>query len=117
MLFRSERTLLDGLKQPAYCGGFSEVAKAFSIKQQAINYQKLIDYAIKLDIGSVNRRLGYLMELYGMGEPIYRDFLRTTLTSTYQLLDPDLPSEGHYIAKWRLRLNISQEELLAMRGT
>lgn len=112
-----ERTLLDGLKQPAYCGGFSEVAKGFSIKHQAIDPQKLIDYAIRLGVGAVNRRLGYLMELYNIGSRIHWEFLRTTLTATYQLLDPELPAEGHHIARWRLRLNIPQEELLAIRGT
>lgn len=112
-----ERTLIDGLKLPAYCGGFSEVAKGFSIKHQAIDPQKLIDYAIKLGVGAVNRRLGYLMELYNIGSRIHWEFLQTTLTPTYQLLDPELPAEGHHIAKWRLRLNIPQEELLAIRGT
>ena len=112
-----ERTLLDGLKKPAYCGGFSEVAKGFSMKHQAIDPQKLIDYAVKLGVGAVNRRLGYLMELYNIGSHIHWEFLQTTLTSTYQLLDPELPAEGRHIAKWRLRLNIPQEELLAIRGT
>lgn len=112
-----ERTLLDGLKQPAYCGGFSEVAKGFAIKHQVIDPQKLIDYAVKLGVGAVNRRLGYLMELYNIGLRIHWKFLQTTLTPTYQLLDPELPAEGHHIARWRLRLNIPQEELLAIRGT
>jgi len=112
-----ERTLLDGLKQPAYCGGFSEVAKGLSMKHQAIDPQKLIDYTIKLGVGAVNRRLGYLMELYNIGSRIHWDFLQTTLTHTYQLLDPELPAEGHHTARWRLRLNIPQEELLAIRGT
>jgi predicted transcriptional regulator of viral defense system len=112
-----ERTLLDGLRQPAYCGGFSEAAKGFSIKHQAIDPQKLIDYAVRLDVGAVIRRLGYLMELYQIGSRIHWQFLQTKLTSTYQLLDPELPAEGSYIARWRLRLNIPQEELLAIRGT
>lgn len=112
-----ERTLLDGLKLPAYCGGFSEVVKGFSIKHQAIDPQKIIDYAIKLSVGAVNRRLGYLMELYNIGSRIHWEFLQTTLTPTYSLLDPELPAEGHHIARWRLRLNIPQEELLAIRGT
>jgi predicted transcriptional regulator of viral defense system len=112
-----ERTLLDGLRQPAYCGGFSEVAKGFSIKHQTIDPQKLIDYAVRLDVGAVIRRLGYLMELYQVGSRIHWEFLQTKLTSTYQLLDPELPAEGPHIARWRLRLNIPQEELLAIRGT
>ncbi|HSW92977.1 MAG TPA: transcriptional regulator [Gammaproteobacteria bacterium] len=112
-----ERTLIDGLKLPAYCGGFSEVAKGFSIKHQAIDPQKIIDYAVKSGVGVVIRRLGYLMELYQIGSRIHWEFLQTKLTSTYQLLDPELPAEGHHIARWRLRLNIPQEELLAIRGT
>jgi predicted transcriptional regulator of viral defense system len=112
-----ERTLIDGLRQPSYCGGLSEVAKGFSIKHQAIDPQKLIDYAVKLDVGAVIRRLGYLMELYQIGARIHWEFLQTKLTSTYQLLDPELPAEGHHIARWRLRLNVPQEELLAIRGT
>ncbi len=112
-----ERTLLDGLKQPAYCGGFSEVAKGFSIKHEFLDPQKLIDYAIKLNVGAVNRRLGYLMELYNIGTRIHWEFLQTTLTETYQLLDPELSAEGRHTAKWRLRLNVPQEELLAIRKT
>jgi len=112
-----ERTLLDGLKQPDYCGGFSEVAKGFSIKHPLIDPQKIIDYAIKLKVGAVIRRLGYLMELYQIGSRIHWEFLQTKITSTYQLLDPALPAEGRHIAKWRLLLNIPPEELLAIRGT
>lgn len=112
-----ERTLLDGLRQPSYCGGFSETAKAFSIKHQIIDPQKLLDYAIKLNIGAVIRRLGYLMELYQIGSRIHWEFLQTKLTNTYQLLDPELPAQGRHLAKWRLTLNIPQEELLAIRET
>lgn len=112
-----ERTLLDGLKLPGYCGGMIEVAKAFSIKHDQINPQKIIDYAIRLNIGAVYRRLGYLMDLYQIGDQIHRDYLKTKLTNTYQLFDPDLSREGHHIMKWRLRLNISEDELVAIRGT
>ncbi|MBX9586647.1 MAG: transcriptional regulator [Gammaproteobacteria bacterium] len=112
-----ERTLIDGLKEPSYCGGFSEVAKAFLIKRQAIDPQKLIDYAMKLGVGAVIRRLGFLMELYKIGSRIHWEFLQTKLTNTYQLLDPELPPQGPYIAKWRLKVNITQEELLTIGET
>lgn len=112
-----ERTLLDGLRHPAYCGGMTEVAKAFSIKKNVINPDKLIEYAIQLNIGVVIRRLGYLMELYNIGSSLHWRFLQTKLTATYQLFDPELPAEGSHIAKWRLRLNMPEEELIAIRGT
>lgn len=112
-----ERTLIDGLKHPNYCGGMSEVAKAFSIKNDAIDSDKIITYALKLNVGAVIRRLGYIMELYKIGSDIHLELLKTKLTPTYQLFDPELPAEGRHIAKWRLNLNIPDEELLALRET
>ena len=70
-----------------------------------------------LNIGAVYRRLGYLMELYKIGDQIHWNYLKTKLTNTYQLFDPDLSRAGHHIAKWRLRLNISEDELITIRGT
>lgn len=87
-----------------------------SHQHAAIDPQKLVDYAIKLDVGAVISRLGYLMELYQIGLRIYWEYLQTKITPAYHLLDPDLPAEGHQgIAKWRLRLNIPEEELFAKR--
>jgi predicted transcriptional regulator of viral defense system len=76
-----------------------------------------MDYAVKMDVGVVFRRLGYLMEIYEIGLPIHQQFLQTQLTTTYNLLDPDLPAEGSYIAKWRLRLNVTTDELIKIRET
>lgn len=106
-----ERTLLDGLKQPSYCGGLTEVAKGFWIKRDSLNFKRLVDYALRLDIGAVIRRLGFLMELYEMNAAKEIERLHSKLTATYQLLDPELPAEGKFLSRWKLRLNISEEEL------
>ncbi len=111
-----ERTLLDGLKQPNYCGGITEVAKAFSMKREIIDPKKLTLYCLRLDIGAVIRRLGYIMELYQIGTSSEWDILLEKLTATYHLLDPHLPPEGHHVARWRLRLNVSEDELRALRS-
>lgn len=112
-----ERTLLDGLKQPKYCGGFIEVAKAFFIKRTQIDPKKIVEYATKLNIGSGIRRLGHLMETYGIGSEHDRSVLTKKLSATYHLLDPDLPADGNFYSKWKLRLNVSQEELNALGRT
>ena len=36
-----ERTVIDGLKQPEYCGGFSEVAKGYWMRRDAISSNRL----------------------------------------------------------------------------
>lgn len=112
-----ERTILDGLRRPDYCGGFTEVAKGFWMRQADINVRKLVDYALRLDVGAVIRRLGFLLETYGVQAQAQIKRLHRRLTATYLLLDPLLPPEGRYLARWRLRLNVSREEVQAVVGT
>jgi predicted transcriptional regulator of viral defense system len=112
-----ERTVVDGLKQPEHCGGVTEVAKGLSIRRTDVSAKKLVDYALRLGVGAVIRRLGYLMEAYGIGAPEELARLRENLTSTYNLLDPVLPPEGKFLARWRLRLNVSPEEVQAVVRT
>jgi predicted transcriptional regulator of viral defense system len=112
-----ERTLIDGLRQSEYCGGFSEVAKGFWMRQQDMDVKKLVEYALMLDIGALYRRLGYLLELFEMKETDQLELLRKKLTATYVRLDPMLPAEGKFIARWRLRINVSPEEIKAIIGT
>jgi predicted transcriptional regulator of viral defense system len=112
-----ERTVVDGLKQPEYCGGVTEVAKALWIRRADVSARKLVDYALRLGVGAVIRRLGYLMEAYGVGGPAQLERLRGHLTPTFSLLDPVLPPDGKFLARWRLRLNVSPEEIQAVVRT
>lgn len=112
-----ERTIVDGLKQPEHCGGLTEVAKGLSMRRAEVGAEKLVDYALRLGIGAVIRRLGFLMEALGIGAPAQLARLRASLTSTYNLLDPVLPPEGRFLARWRLRLNVSSQEIQAVVGT
>jgi predicted transcriptional regulator of viral defense system len=112
-----ERTILDGLRHPEYCGGITDVAKGLWMRHDDVCVAKLIDYAHRLDVGSIYRRLGYLLDLFGIGTDAERQSLRTALTATYVPLDPSLPSEGSHTAKWRLQLNIPAGELFAVRST
>ncbi|MBI2602205.1 MAG: transcriptional regulator [Deltaproteobacteria bacterium] len=112
-----ERTVLDGMKQPDYCGGIGEVAKGLWIKRTAIDIPKLIEYALKLESGAVYRRLGFLCSFYEIASEDSLKPLKSRLTSTYQLLDPSLPKEGPYTSSWKIQLNISEQELAALRNT
>ncbi len=112
-----ERTVIDGLKHPEYCGGVAEVAKGIWMRRRDVRAEVLAEYALRLGVGAVIRRVGYLMELYGVGGPEEIARLREKLTATYSLLDPVLPPEGTFLARWRLRLNVAPEELQAIMRT
>ena len=71
-----ERTIIDGLRQPADVGGITEVAKGLWMKRDDISVETLIGYAKRLDIGAVIRRLGYLLELYQLASPAILETLQ-----------------------------------------
>lgn len=112
-----ERTVIDGLHLPAYCGGITEVAKGLWMRRQDMKPGRLIDYALRLGVGAVVRRLGYLLDLYQIAAPEDLDRLRRSLTATYAVLDPMLPAEGPHVSSWRLRMNVASDELEAVRRT
>jgi len=112
-----ERTLIDGLLQPEYCGGIVEVAKGLWMRRADLKTSRLVEYALRLRVGSVIRRLGYLLELYDLSPALELERLRSALTVTYSVLDPIMPKEGGYTARWRLRLNVAAQELQAIRNT
>ena len=110
-----ERTIIDGLRHPAFVGGITEVAKGLWMKRDVLKVERLADYARRLGVGAVVRRLGYLLEHYGLADASALEPLRGMLTATYQRLDPLLPAEGAFLSRWRLQLNVTPEELDAAR--
>lgn len=112
-----ERTIIDGLKQSEYCGGFSEVARGFWMRRDAIDPRTLVDYALRLDIGAVIRRLGFLLETFDAGPPRELERLQDRLTASYEILDPLLPDEGKFLARWRLKVNVDRDEILSVVTT
>jgi predicted transcriptional regulator of viral defense system len=112
-----ERTILDGLRSPDYCGGLLEVAKGFRMRQDQLDPDRLVAYALRLGVGAVIRRLGFLLELWDVKAPKGLARLQRRLTTTYVRLDPGLPAEGRFLRRWRLRVNVTPEELQAAART
>jgi predicted transcriptional regulator of viral defense system len=112
-----ERTLVDCLRRPDLCGGYMEADTGAWMRRGELNVGKLVDYAVRLNIGSVISRTGYLLDSCRLGTESDRQKLAAFLTKTYHLLDPSLPAGGRYEAKWRLRLNVEQTEIEAARST
>src|SRR5882724_6087366 len=110
-----ERTIIDCLRRPEFAGGVTEIAKGLWMKRETINVERLVGYAVRLQVGAVSRRLGYLLEHYEMANDRELQPLRDQLTATYQRLDPLLLHEGAFISRWRLQLNVNAEELDAVR--
>src|SRR3972149_6328004 len=55
-----ERTLIDGITAPQYCGDFSEVLHAFKVHGPKLDLDRIIGYALKLDAATAKRLGGGL---------------------------------------------------------
>jgi predicted transcriptional regulator of viral defense system len=99
-----EKTLLDGLTSPEYCGDFNEVLYAFEQSLGVMQIQTIIEYALKLE-KTVAKRLGFVLEKMGVEMKDLRPLLEIPVKS-YCKLDPSGPSKGPYRSKWKIRENI-----------
>ena len=99
-----ERTLVDGLTMPQYCGDFAEVLHAFEMRRGALNLPKIIDYALNLDAATA-KRLGWVLEHQGI-EPSKLDKLAALPVKGYRKLDPTGPRKGPCAAHWMIEENL-----------
>ena len=102
------KTILDCLAFPGYAGGILEIAKALqsAINGQTLDVRELVEYANRLNNGSLASRLGYLLEV--LHQPTYN--LRPSNGPV--LLDPQQEGRGEFNSHWKLYHNIPLPDLL-----
>jgi len=107
-----EKSLVDALDHPAYCGGIVEVAKALStaLTERDISLERLSDYADRMGNRAIFKRLGYLCERLPLPVANYAEQWQTMLSAGYARLDPDRPATGTYDQRWRLLINVTEAE-------
>lgn len=99
-----ERTLLDGLMMPQYCGDFHEVFHAFKIHKEQIDLKKIIEYALKFDSAAI-KRLGWILDQLGIEKTLLTPLERFPIKG-YRKLDASGPLKGPYNRKWMIQENI-----------
>ena len=99
-----ERTLLDGLGKPRYCGGFAEVLHGFELGVEWVDTERMADYVSRMD-ASTAKRLGWVLESHGIGDPII-DRLASLPIKGWRKLDPSGPKKGRRNKRWMLIENL-----------
>ncbi len=97
------RTLIDMLAAPALAGGIRHLAEMLGtlLRDQSKEAAKLGTYAVKLGIGSVFKRLGFLLERDHPAQAALIALCRQHLSAGYAKLDPALPADRLATA-WRV---------------
>ncbi len=104
-----EKTVVDCLFLPNYCGGLTEIVKGF---KEDLDYKKIFNYALRMEDQSVLKRLGYLLDVLKIDSYIAKQILKKT-GGGFALLDPAGKKIGSVNKKWRVIENISLNELKA----
>jgi len=99
-----ERTLIDGLSKPQYCGDFAEVLQAFQVRLADLDLEKIVEYATRLDVATV-KRLGWVLEHLGVASP-HLDRLLSVPVKGYRILDSSGPRRGPCDRRWMVQVNL-----------
>lgn len=99
-----ERTLLDCLSKPRYCGDFSEVLGAFKTATGILKLERIADYALRLDAATA-KRLGWILESLDINAQSLEPLL-TMPSKGYRKLDPSGPDKGPYNKRWLIQENL-----------
>ncbi|MEO6132642.1 MAG: type IV toxin-antitoxin system AbiEi family antitoxin [Saprospiraceae bacterium] len=107
----TEATILDCFDHHRYAGEWSDLLRAFH--QASMDGHQLTKYALAYQNLSAFKRLGYLAELLDKkGLENFIEIAQNHLGKEYTLFDPTGPDNGKYLGRWKLRLNLTEEQIL-----
>ena len=110
-----EKTIVDCFDLPQYAGGYAELIRA--VQDAELDGQKLITYCRAVGNIAATKRLAFLVELFEKNNcRIFLEYAKNELNKKYSLFNPLGEDKGKYYGKWKLRLNMSQEDILEIAG-
>jgi predicted transcriptional regulator of viral defense system len=99
-----ERTLLDCLSMPQYCGDFAEALHAFEARGADLDLERIIEYSLKLD-AATPKRLGWVLERQGWDSSKLERLAACPIRG-YRKLDRTGPRKGSTNARWMIQENL-----------
>ena len=110
-----ERTLLDGLLQPEWCGGFVNVLGAWAGYRDLIDLKKLVKYVDQLDVGILRQRAGFLMEELGLRHSALDEWVKQAQRGGSSKLNGGAEFSSTFSAHWQLSINAPIDALREAR--
>ena len=103
-----ERTLLDLFAGPRVFGSLQTGLETLDAELHRLDVDKLVEYALRYEVGAVIKRLGWALETLGAPESAVAP-LEAYPLHAYSRLDPTGPPGGAPITRWQLRDNLRPE--------
>ena len=99
-----EKAIVDSLLFPKYAGGIKEVMRCIKSALNELDFDKLFNYALKMNCKAVLRRLGFTLEEINFKGKILKE-LKKRIGKGYELLDPSLKRKNDFNKEWLLDVN------------
>jgi predicted transcriptional regulator of viral defense system len=117
ILSDKNKTIVDALDHPEYCGGIVEVAKCLWNAKTDISFETIIDYSKKMHNSTIIKRLGYLADILKLEIPssLY-DQMHTLIGSGRSWLDPHSTKNKKSNLKWNLFVNVASQTILEAKS-
>ena len=104
-----EKTIIDCLIYPKYCGGIDEVIKGIWESQDEIDFTKIVEYSERIGSDVVTRRLMYMLDILEIDTKLNKIPQKV---KGFMWLDPNGPKKAlEYSKKFGLIINRTKKEL------
>jgi predicted transcriptional regulator of viral defense system len=100
-----ERTLIDGLRNPAICGGIGNVLRAWVRAQDMIDLDLLVHQVERLNITVMRQRIGYVLDQLELSHPGVEKWRTCAPRGGSSRLVGSAPFSSSYDERWNLSLN------------
>lgn len=104
-IFDRERALLDAFHHFQIFGSLSVALEILETHLADIDVQRLVEYAVRLDIAAVAKRLGWALEEFGVLADVVAP-LRSYPSKGDSPLDPGRPARGRHNPTWHVIENL-----------
>jgi predicted transcriptional regulator of viral defense system len=100
-----ERTLLDGLLHPEWCGGFNSVLLAWVNYRDLIDVRAITEYVNLFDVGILRQRAGFILEELGLSNAEIRGWSEKAKRGGSSKLLGSAPFAPTFSERWKLSIN------------
>lgn len=103
------RTIADLLNDPTVGGGMRHIAEIVARFFTGEHHDDagLLETIARLNNRTIYKRLGYLVEVLKLNAPEVLTRCQERLSAGYSKLDPTVETQGPFLRRWRLRLNVA----------
>lgn len=106
-----ERTVIDALRFPEWCGGPTEVLRIWKRAKSSIDVKAVIQYVDNFDQTLLRQRVGYVLERLGKSNSTLNKWAQKSVRGSSARLFANLEFSSEYSERWNLSINIPDEIL------